>query len=77
MATLIQRGYARRLPSRRYALGPRLIHLGEEIVHRRAGACQRGALPLSPVGKVLKHRLREPYWGRRENTWTGTAHGEC
>ena len=29
MATLIQRGYARRLPSRRYALGPRLIHLGE------------------------------------------------
>ena len=29
MATLIQSGYARRLPSRRYALGPRLIHLGE------------------------------------------------
>lgn len=29
MATLIQRGYARRLPSRCYALGPRLIHLGE------------------------------------------------
>jgi IclR family transcriptional regulator, acetate operon repressor len=29
MATLVQRGYARRLPTRRYALGPRLIHLGE------------------------------------------------
>jgi IclR family acetate operon transcriptional repressor len=30
MATLVQRGYARRLPTRRYALGPRLIHLGEQ-----------------------------------------------
>lgn len=29
MATLVRRGYARRLPSRRYVLGPRLIHLGE------------------------------------------------
>lgn len=29
MATLVGRGYARRLPSRAYVLGPRLIHLGE------------------------------------------------
>jgi IclR family acetate operon transcriptional repressor len=29
MATLVDRGYARRLPSRAYVLGPRLIHLGE------------------------------------------------
>jgi IclR family transcriptional regulator, acetate operon repressor len=27
--TLVARGYVRQLPSRRYALGPRLIHLGE------------------------------------------------
>jgi len=27
--TLVRRGYVRQLPSRRYALGPRLIHLGE------------------------------------------------
>ena len=27
--TLVQRGYVRQLPSRRYALGPRLINLGE------------------------------------------------
>lgn len=29
MATLVDRGYARRLSSRAYVLGPRLIHLGE------------------------------------------------
>jgi IclR family acetate operon transcriptional repressor len=29
MGTLVRRGYARRLPSRRYVLGPRLVHLGE------------------------------------------------
>jgi IclR family acetate operon transcriptional repressor len=29
VTTLSTRGYVRRLPSRRYALGPRLIHLGE------------------------------------------------
>jgi IclR family acetate operon transcriptional repressor len=29
LATLVQRGWARRLPSRRYVVGPRLIHLGE------------------------------------------------
>jgi IclR family acetate operon transcriptional repressor len=29
MGTLVGRGWARRLPSRRYILGPRLIHLGE------------------------------------------------
>jgi IclR family acetate operon transcriptional repressor len=29
MGTLVRRGYARRLPSRDYVLGPRLIHLGE------------------------------------------------
>jgi IclR family acetate operon transcriptional repressor len=29
MSTLVARGYARRLPSRAFVLGPRLIHLGE------------------------------------------------
>lgn len=29
LATLVQRGYVRRLPSRGYALGARLIHLGD------------------------------------------------
>ena len=29
VGTLVGRGYVRRLPSRRYVLGPRLIHLGE------------------------------------------------
>ena len=29
MRTLVNRGYVRQLPSRRYALGPRLINLGE------------------------------------------------
>ena len=28
--TLVSRGYVRQLPTRRYALGPRLIRLGEE-----------------------------------------------
>ncbi len=29
VATLVQRGYVRQLPSRRYALGPRLMYLGD------------------------------------------------
>ncbi|QDC23843.1 IclR family transcriptional regulator [Georgenia yuyongxinii] len=31
MRTLVLRGYARQLPSRRYTLGPRLIRLGESV----------------------------------------------
>ena len=37
LRTLLAKGYARQLPNRKYALGPRLIHLGE------AAASQLGA----------------------------------
>lgn len=40
MRTLVVRGYARQLPSRRYALGPRLIRLGESA-GRQLGAGTR------------------------------------
>ncbi|WP_322099369.1 IclR family transcriptional regulator [Goekera deserti] len=32
--TLVARGYVRQLPSRRYVLGPRLVHLGESAARR-------------------------------------------
>jgi IclR family acetate operon transcriptional repressor len=38
--TLAARGYVRQMPSRRYALGPRLIHLGE-VASRTLGALAR------------------------------------
>jgi IclR family acetate operon transcriptional repressor len=38
--TLVARGYVRQLPSRRYVLGPRLIHLGE-IASRALGTWAR------------------------------------
>ena len=41
MATLVQRGYVRRLPSRGYAIGARLIHLGD----RASGAVAAIARP--------------------------------
>ncbi|MEN5073713.1 IclR family transcriptional regulator [Isoptericola cucumis] len=40
MRTLVVRGYARQLPSRRYTLGPRLIRLGESA-GRQLGASAR------------------------------------
>ncbi|MFC7407105.1 IclR family transcriptional regulator [Georgenia alba] len=40
MRTLVMRGYARQLPSRRYTLGPRLIRLGESA-GRQLGAGAR------------------------------------
>lgn len=40
VGTLVRRGYVRRLPSRRYALGPRLVPLGE-IAGRALGAWAR------------------------------------
>jgi len=40
MRTLVGRGYARQLPSRRYTLGPRLIRLGESA-GRQLGASAR------------------------------------
>ncbi|WP_166849407.1 IclR family transcriptional regulator [Isoptericola sp. BMS4] len=40
MRTLVTRGYARQLPSRRYTLGPRLIRLGESA-GRQVGAGAR------------------------------------
>ncbi|PSL02770.1 IclR family transcriptional regulator [Haloactinopolyspora alba] len=40
VATLVRRGYVRRLPSRRYALGPRLVPLGE-TAGRALGASAR------------------------------------
>ncbi|GAA4416307.1 allantoin degradation transcriptional regulator AllR [Georgenia halophila] len=49
MRTLVSRGYARQLPSRRYTLGPRVIRLGE-AAGRQLGA---GARP------YLEHIARE------------------
>ncbi len=52
LRTLVSRGYARQLPNRRYALGPRLIRLGE------GANKQLGALAM-PQLKDLVHRLGE------------------
>jgi IclR family acetate operon transcriptional repressor len=41
--TLVGLGYARQLPNRNYALGPKLIHLGE-VANRQVGALARPAL---------------------------------
>lgn len=41
--TLVGLGYARQLPNRTYALGPRLIHLGE-VANRQIGSLARPAL---------------------------------
>ncbi|MGO1321251.1 MAG: IclR family transcriptional regulator [Galactobacter sp.] len=41
--TLVGLGYARQLPNRNYALGPRLIHLGE-VANRQVGSLARPAL---------------------------------
>jgi len=52
LRTLVSLGYIRQLPNRRYALGPRLIRLGE------GANKQLGALA-QPQLKVLVDRLRE------------------
>ena len=52
LRTLVGLGYVRQLPSRRYALGPRLIRLGE------GATAQLGALAL-PVLKNLVDQLGE------------------
>lgn len=52
LRTLVSRGYARQLPNRRYALGPRLIRLGE------GANKQLGALAM-PQLKDLVDRLGE------------------
>lgn len=52
LRTLVSRGYARQLPNRRYALGPRLIRLGE------GANKQLGALAM-PQLKDLVYRLGE------------------
>src|SRR5690625_2267336 len=52
MRTLVMRGYARQLPSRRYTLGPRLIRLGESA-GRQLGAGTR------PHLERLAHDLGE------------------
>src|SRR5690625_6251103 len=45
MRTLVMRGYARQLPSRRYTLGPRLIRLGESSSEEHTSELQsRGQL---------------------------------
>ena len=41
--TLVNRGYVRQPPSRRYALGPRLINLGERASGRSATGPGRGS----------------------------------
>jgi IclR family acetate operon transcriptional repressor len=41
--TLVGLGYARQLPNRNYALGPKLIHLGE-VANRQVGSLARPAL---------------------------------
>ena len=45
LRTMVNLGYARQLPSRRYALGARLIRLGEEA-QRQLGAVARSELEL-------------------------------
>lgn len=52
LRTLVLKGYARQLPNRRYALGPRLIRLGEGA-NKQLGALAR------PQLKMLVDRLGE------------------
>lgn len=52
LRTLVMKGYARQLPNRRYALGPRLIRLGEGA-NKQLGALAR------PQLKMLADRLGE------------------
>lgn len=52
LRTLVMKGYARQLPNRRYALGPRLIRLGEGA-NKQLGALAR------PQLKMLVDRLGE------------------
>ncbi|HEX6469441.1 MAG TPA: IclR family transcriptional regulator [Streptosporangiaceae bacterium] len=60
MRTLVNRGYARQAPSKRYALGPRLIRLGESS-SRLLGAWARPALArlVDEVGETANMALFE------------------
>jgi IclR family acetate operon transcriptional repressor len=60
MRTLVNRGYARQAPSKRYALGPRLIRLGESS-SRLLGAWARPALArlVDEVGETANMALLE------------------
>jgi IclR family transcriptional regulator, acetate operon repressor len=60
MGTLVERGWARRLPSRRYVLGPRLIHLGERA-SRTLDALARPHLArlVDEVGETANLALRD------------------
>ena len=60
MRTLVNRGYARQAPSKRYALGPRLIRLGESS-SRLLGGWARPALArlVDEVGETANMALFE------------------
>src|SRR3954466_14862056 len=60
MGTLVERGWARRLPSRRYVLGPRLIHLGERA-SRTLDALARPPLSrlVDEVGETANLAVRD------------------
>jgi IclR family acetate operon transcriptional repressor len=60
MRTLVNRGYVRQEPSKRYALGPRLIHLGE-TAGRLLGSWARPALAglVDEVGETANMAVLE------------------
>src|SRR5690625_4771232 len=60
LRTLVHRGYARQLPSRRYGLGPRLARLGE-VSARQFGAGTRANLErlAGELGESVNLALRD------------------
>jgi IclR family acetate operon transcriptional repressor len=60
MRTLVNRGYVRQEPSKRYALGPRLIHLGE-TAERLLGSWARPSLAqlVDEVGETANMAVLE------------------
>lgn len=60
MRTLVNRGYVRQEPSKRYALGPRLIHLGE-IAERLLGSWAQPSLAqlVDEVGETANMAVLE------------------
>ncbi len=49
--TLVARGYVRQLPTRRYALGPRLIHLGESLSQALGTWAASAPVPAGGLGR--------------------------
>ena len=66
LRTLVSLGYIRQLPNRRYALGPRLIRLGE-------GPQELGALASPSSRRSWNASVKPPTWPSSIRTWSSTS----